>query len=82
MVVTSQFFFMNKTINSSRGLYKYLLRACQKLPQDPADYYKHMVRQGFGQHSEEDDPERLQQIIERSLADADWVLSKYKKKVQ
>ena len=37
------------------------------------------VRKEFEQHSEEDDPERIQQIMERGVKDADWILKKYKK---
>ena len=32
------------------------------------------------QHAEEDDPERLQQIIDRALQDADWIIKKVKTK--
>ena len=32
------------------------------------------------QHAEEDDPERLQQIIERSIKDAEWVVKTRRKK--
>ena len=36
--------------------------------------------QGYIQHAEEDDPERLKQIIERSVEDAEWIVKKYSKK--
>ena len=36
-------------------------------------------RKEYEQHSEEDDPERVQQIIDRALRDAEWILKKYKK---
>ena len=32
--------------------------------------------QGYEQHVDETDPERLQQIIERSIQDADWIVNK------
>ncbi|KAF2348898.1 Complex 1 LYR protein [Trinorchestia longiramus] len=68
-----------ENVSTPKQLYKYLMRACETLPEDPSDHYKHAVRQSFGQHREEDDPERIKQIIERAIQDADWVLTKYKK---
>ena len=35
-------------------------------------------RKEYEQHSEEDDPERVQQIIDRAVRDAEWILKKYK----
>jgi hypothetical protein len=32
-------------ITTSKGLYKYLLRECQKLPKDAQEFYKHSIRQ-------------------------------------
>ncbi|XP_038014128.1 LYR motif-containing protein 9 isoform X1 [Motacilla alba alba] len=32
----------------------------------------------FKVHADEDDPERIQQIIKRAIEDADWVMNKYK----
>lgn len=32
--------------------------------------------QGYTSHSDEDDPERIQMIIQRAVADAGWVLDK------
>ncbi|XP_066552020.1 LYR motif-containing protein 9 [Amia ocellicauda] len=62
-------------------LYRYLLRCCRQLPSAAAQqHYRHAVRQGFNSHADEDDPERVQQIISRAIADADWVIDKYKKK--
>ena len=34
--------------------------------------------QGYEQHSDERDPERIQQIIDRSIEDADWIVKKVK----
>ncbi|KAL2297504.1 hypothetical protein Nmel_016811 [Mimus melanotis] len=34
--------------------------------------------QSFKVHADEDDPERIQQIIKRAIEDADWVMNKYK----
>lgn len=36
---------------------------------------------GFNSHSDEDDPERIQMIIQRALADADWILDKVRMKM-
>jgi len=32
-------------VTTSKGLYKYLLRECQKLPKDAQEFYKHSIRQ-------------------------------------
>ncbi|XP_060703956.1 LYR motif-containing protein 9 isoform X1 [Hemiscyllium ocellatum] len=62
-------------------LYRYLLRCCKQLPaKNIQQHYKHAVRQNFKVHADEDDPERIKQIIKRAIEDADWILSKYKKK--
>ncbi|CAL8336648.1 unnamed protein product [Boreogadus saida] len=62
-------------------LYRYLLRCCKQLPSPGMQqHYRHAIRQGYNSHKDEDDPERIQTIIHRSLADADWILDKYTKK--
>ncbi|KAF4789707.1 LYR motif-containing protein 9 isoform X3 [Turdus rufiventris] len=33
----------------------------------------------FKVHADEDDPERIQQIIKRAIEDADWVMNKFKR---
>nr|CAD7432447.1 unnamed protein product [Timema monikensis] len=38
----------------------------------------HAVSSSYKQHQLETDVERVQQIIQRALQDADWVLKKYK----
>ena len=35
---------VHKPLNT-KGLYKHLLRQCKALPEEPADYYRHMVKQ-------------------------------------
>ncbi|XP_069917215.1 LYR motif-containing protein 9 isoform X12 [Oryctolagus cuniculus] len=61
-------------------LYRYLLRCCQQLPtKGIQEHYKHAIRQSFRVHSDEDSPERIQQIIKRAIEDADWIMNKYKK---
>ncbi|XP_067866660.1 LYR motif-containing protein 9 isoform X1 [Heterodontus francisci] len=58
-------------------LYRYLLRCCKQLPAENIQrHYKHAIRQNFKVHADEDDPERIQQIIKRAIEDADWVLAK------
>lgn len=67
------------SINNSRSLYRFLIRRCQLLPtEETQDYYKHMVRQGFNQHSDESDEERVQMIIQQAVKDSDWIMKKYK----
>uniref|UniRef100_A0A8I3W8E3 LYR motif-containing protein 9 n=2 Tax=Callithrix jacchus TaxID=9483 RepID=A0A8I3W8E3_CALJA len=61
-------------------LYRYLLRCCRQLPtKGIQQHYKHAIRQSFRVHSDEDNPERIQQIIKRAIEDADWIMNKYKK---
>uniref|UniRef100_A0A8C5YAN4 LYR motif-containing protein 9 n=1 Tax=Microcebus murinus TaxID=30608 RepID=A0A8C5YAN4_MICMU len=58
-------------------LYRYLLRCCRQLPtKGIREHYKHAVRQSFRVHSDEDNPERIQQIIKRAIEDADWIMNK------
>ncbi|XP_004399693.1 PREDICTED: LYR motif-containing protein 9 isoform X1 [Odobenus rosmarus divergens] len=58
-------------------LYRYLLRCCRQLPaKGIQEHYKHAVRQSFRVHSDEDNPERIQQIIKRAIEDADWIMNK------
>ncbi|XP_077168536.1 LYR motif-containing protein 9 isoform X2 [Paroedura picta] len=58
-------------------LYRYLLRCCKELPGgNVQEHYKHAIRQSFKVHADEDDPERIQQIIKRAIVDADWVMEK------
>uniref|UniRef100_A0A7N5K167 LYR motif-containing protein 9 n=1 Tax=Ailuropoda melanoleuca TaxID=9646 RepID=A0A7N5K167_AILME len=64
-------------------LYRYLLRCCQQLPtRGVQEHYKHAVRQSFRVHSDEDNPERIQQIIKRAIEDADWIMNKTQLKEQ
>ncbi|XP_062363049.1 LYR motif-containing protein 9 [Cinclus cinclus] len=66
-------------VRSSLQLYRYLLRCCRRLPPGPVrQHYRHAIRQSFKVHADEDDPERIQQIIKRAIEDADWVMNKYK----
>ncbi|KAM5215715.1 LYR motif-containing protein 9 isoform 1-T1 [Hipposideros larvatus] len=58
-------------------LYRYLLRCCRQLPtKGIQEHYKHAIRQSFHVHSDEDNPERIQQIIKRAIEDADWIMNK------
>ncbi|KAK7088045.1 hypothetical protein V1264_022017 [Littorina saxatilis] len=60
-------------------LYRHLLRCVKKLPKESQDYYKNYARQGFNSHADEPDNERIKQIIQRALEDADWIVKKYTK---
>ncbi|XP_074450307.1 LYR motif-containing protein 9 isoform X3 [Larus michahellis] len=67
-------------VQNSLQLYRYLLRCCKHLPEENIrQHYRHAVRQSFKVHADEDNPERIQQIIKRAIEDADWVMNKYKK---
>uniref|UniRef100_A0A670KCU0 LYR motif-containing protein 9 n=1 Tax=Podarcis muralis TaxID=64176 RepID=A0A670KCU0_PODMU len=64
-------------VKSPLQLYRYLLRCCKLLPgKNVQEHYKHMIRQSFHVHADEDNPERIRQIIKRSIEDADWVMEK------
>ena len=63
-------------VNTSRALYKHLLREVGRLPPEARPHYKHHVRQGFNQHRDETDPERVQQIISQAMKDAVWLVNK------
>lgn len=68
------------SISTTRALYKYLMRQTEKLPSDAKKFYKTSIRHGYEQHVDETDSERIQQIIERSIQDAEWIVNKYAKK--
>jgi len=38
--------------------------------------------QGYGQHADESDPERLEQIYQRAVQDAKWIVDKYAKETK
>ena len=38
-----------------------------------------LFRKEYEQHKDEDDRERVDQIMERALKDAEWILKKYNK---
>jgi len=78
MVYLTRILHNNPT--SSLGLYKYLMRKCNLLPKDASKFYKQSVKKEFDQHRDEIDTERVQQMIERAIKDADWILKKYTKK--
>uniref|UniRef100_A0A8B9NBB3 LYR motif-containing protein 9 n=1 Tax=Accipiter nisus TaxID=211598 RepID=A0A8B9NBB3_9AVES len=64
-------------VQNSLQLYRYLLRCCKQLPEENIrQHYRHAVRQSFKVHADEDNPERIQQIIKRAIEDADWVMNK------
>lgn len=69
-----------ESVRTAQQLYKYLWRVCEKLPKDSQAHYKHFVRQSFNSHADETDPERVEEIIQQALKDADWVLKKYEKR--
>lgn len=81
MVAISRALFTAYKTTSPKNLYKYLLRSCDSLINKNAiKFYKENVRKEFEQHRLESDKERVQQIMDRALADAEWILKKYTKK--
>ncbi|XP_048822703.1 LYR motif-containing protein 9 isoform X1 [Lagopus muta] len=68
------------SVQNALQLYRYLLRCCKQLPEENIrQHYRHAIRQSFKVHADEDDPDRIQQIIKRAIEDADWIMNKYKK---
>lgn len=70
---------MHRTVKTPVSLYKHLLRCIKQLPKESQEHYKHHVRQSYASHCDESDPVRIQQIIDRALQDAKWLMEKYKK---
>ena len=68
------------TVKSPLTLYKYLLRQTELLPASAANFYRDSIRRGYGQHTEEDDPERIEQIVQRAKQDAKWIVEKVDKR--
>lgn len=66
-------------LKSPRQLYKFLLRECERLPKEAQGFYRHSVKQNFKQHLIEPDKERVQQIMEKAMQDAEWIVNKYTK---
>ena len=62
----------------SVALYRYLLRRIRtELPPETRDHYAHSARQGFVAFEDERDPRRIDQIVSRARADAEWIVQKY-----
>lgn len=66
-------------LKSPRQLFKFLMRECEKLPKEAQNFYKHSIKQSFKQHVVEPDKERVQQIMEKAMQDAEWIVKKYTK---
>ena len=67
------------SIKTPLQLYRHLMKLCNTLPRAPRNHYKHYIRQQFKSHSDETDVNRVQEIIQRSVEDAEWILKKYKR---
>ncbi|XP_059480153.1 LYR motif-containing protein 9-like [Neocloeon triangulifer] len=67
-----------QSITCPKVLFRYLMRQCQRLPKGPKEHYQHYIKQSFKQHVHEKDPERIQEIMKRSVEDAEWIMKKYK----
>lgn len=70
---------MHQSIRTPLVLYRHLLRCIRKLPGEMQNHYKHHVRQSYASHCDETDPKRVQQIIDRAIQDADWLMKKYQR---
>lgn len=66
-----------RNIQTPISLYKFLLQQCKRLPKSKQEFYKHQIRQSYNSHSDETDPERIQQIIKRAIEDSEWIVNKY-----
>ena len=60
--------FYQKSIRHVSIMLKWIPKRAKSLIKD--------LSQGYQQHADEDDPERVQQIIQRSIEDAEWILKK------
>jgi len=79
MVKLTSVLFGSFKPNGPKSLYKFLLRSCSALPPDASKFYKAAVRKEYEQHRDEEDAERIVQIMERAVKDAEWILNKYSK---
>ncbi|KAK3277445.1 hypothetical protein CYMTET_14550 [Cymbomonas tetramitiformis] len=60
-------------------LFRHIVRSARLLPQrDMREYYLRIAREKIVAHRDEEDPDRISMIIERSYADVQWILRKYK----
>ncbi|ESP04219.1 hypothetical protein LOTGIDRAFT_224087 [Lottia gigantea] len=66
-------------IETPAQLYRFILRSFKSLPKDTKEFYSHQAKQSFRSHSDETNPERIKQIIERAIEDTKWIVDKYKK---
>lgn len=69
----------SSSILTTRALFKYLMRQTEKLPADAKLFYRGSIRREYRQHEEESEPERIQQIIQQTIKDAEWIVNKYSK---
>ena len=61
------------------ALYRELLRKTRALPSSSQSYYRNALRSAFVNFDSEQDPQRLQEIMERGRQDADWILKKVRR---
>uniref|UniRef100_A0A915HUG0 LYR motif-containing protein 9 n=1 Tax=Romanomermis culicivorax TaxID=13658 RepID=A0A915HUG0_ROMCU len=65
------------SIKTPKQLYKFLYKSIGKLPEGAQGYYKRFVRQQFNSHSDENDPERIENIVKKAVEDSKWIMKKY-----
>uniref|UniRef100_A0A1X7V9B3 LYR motif-containing protein 9 n=1 Tax=Amphimedon queenslandica TaxID=400682 RepID=A0A1X7V9B3_AMPQE len=68
----------SKLVKTPLGLYKHLLRQLALLPEPMRPHYKHRIRQEYHSYSDETDTDRVEEIIQQTIKDAEWVVNKYK----
>mmetsp|Transcript_23812 Transcript_23812/g.59581 ORF Transcript_23812/g.59581 Transcript_23812/m.59581 type:complete len:97 (+) Transcript_23812:201-491(+) len=59
------------------SFYKECLRKLRLVRPDQRGYYYYYLRQNVHSHAHEDEPERVNELLERAEADALWILAKF-----
>ena len=68
-----------KLPDDAAKFYKTQIRAVSLFLHNWVDFRETFINfeyQGFYQHAEEDDPQRIEAIISRAVEDADWIVKK------
>lgn len=66
---------------SATQLYRALLKELRTIPErNSRIHYTQSLRDGFTQHSDETDPERLSLIFSRAKEDVQWIMSQARRR--
>ncbi|KAL9653695.1 hypothetical protein ABK040_009169 [Willaertia magna] len=68
--------FAGKNLEALKA-YALILRTIRKIPKDAQMYYRNHSYQHFVNHRKENDPERIQIMIERVKHDVEWIKRKF-----